>query len=154
MRMSDAITAYIMNRIEAEQADYIDLQRNALAMEIGCAPSQINYVLSSRFTPERGYIVESRRGGGGYIRVQRIRFCDKRSMLTHVINALDPVLSHTAAVAIIQNLCDERLIQSQTALAMAAALSDKAFMSIPPNARGALRSDIFKHMLVGVLSDE
>ena len=152
MRMSDAITTYILNRIEAEEAGFVELQRNALALEIGCVPSQINYVLSSRFTPERGYIVESRRGGGGYIRIERIRFADERAVLSHIINALGPTLTHTAAVAIIQHLCDENTLHPQTALAMASAVSDKALVGVPPSARNAVRSDLLKHMLAAVLT--
>ena len=65
MRISDAITAYILDMLQENGS--AELQRNVLAEELGCVPSQINYVLSSRFTPEQGYVVESRRGGGGYI---------------------------------------------------------------------------------------
>lgn len=70
MRLSDEITAYILHMLEQTQNGCAVLQRNELAEEIGCVPSQINYVLTSRFTPEQGYIVESRRGGGGYIRIR------------------------------------------------------------------------------------
>ena len=71
MRLSDEITAYILHMLD-QTAGEAELQRNELAEELGCVPSQINYVLTSRFTPEQGYIVESRRGGGGYIRVRRV----------------------------------------------------------------------------------
>lgn len=63
MRLSDEITAYILDMLEQAQNGSAVLQRNELAEEIGCVPSQINYVLTSRFTPEHGYIVESKRGG-------------------------------------------------------------------------------------------
>ena len=65
MRMSDLVTQYILNMLEAQDGS-AEIKRNELAGSLGCVPSQINYVITSRFTPEQGYIVESRRGGGGY----------------------------------------------------------------------------------------
>ena len=72
MRISDEITAYILHIMEQAENGAAELQRNVLAEELGCVPSQITYVLSSRFTPAQGYVVESRRGGGGYIRIRRV----------------------------------------------------------------------------------
>ena len=72
MRISDIIAAYITERLDEADSGYAELQRNLLAEELGCVPSQINYVLTSRFTPEHGYLVESRRGGGGDSRVYRV----------------------------------------------------------------------------------
>ena len=72
MRISDEITAYILHMLDQADDGGAELRRNELAEELGCVPSQINYVLTSRFTPEQGYVVESRRGGGGYIRIRRV----------------------------------------------------------------------------------
>ncbi|MGN0508698.1 MAG: CtsR family transcriptional regulator, partial [Ruminococcus sp.] len=72
MRMSDLVAEYIMQMLD-EQNGSAEIQRNELAGNLGCVPSQINYVITSRFTPEQGYIVESRRGGGGYIRISRVK---------------------------------------------------------------------------------
>ena len=72
MKMSDLITARILQLLNDSGTNVAEIQRNELASVIGCVPSQINYVLSSRFTPEHGYIIESRRGGGGYIRITRV----------------------------------------------------------------------------------
>ena len=72
MRMSDLITREIIRMLNESEENTAEIQRNEFAGIIGCAPSQINYVLSSRFTPEHGYIIESRRGGGGYIRIKRV----------------------------------------------------------------------------------
>ena len=73
--MSDAITAYILNMLK--QSGSTELQRNTLAEQLGCVPSQINYVLATRFTPDHGYVIESRRGGGGYIRIVRVVEAEK-----------------------------------------------------------------------------
>ena len=72
MRMSDLITNEIIRMLNESEVNTAEIQRNEFANMIGCAPSQINYVLSSRFTPEHGYIIESRRGGGGYRRLYGI----------------------------------------------------------------------------------
>ena len=68
MRISDSVANYILQMLNDENG-IAEIQRNELANTLGCVPSQINYVITSRFTPEQGYIVESRRGGGGYIRI-------------------------------------------------------------------------------------
>ena len=70
--MSDIVAQYILHVLEESDGN-AEIQRNELAGELGCVPSQINYVITSRFTPEQGYLVESRRGGGGYIRITRVK---------------------------------------------------------------------------------
>lgn len=150
MRMSDAIAAYILHMMDDRSEDMVEICRNELAGELGCVPSQINYVLSSRFTPENGYVVESRRGGGGYIRVRRIAFRSEISMLTHVINAVGDSLVESAALSIIQNLLDRKLLEPQTARAMCLALSDRAYRAVPVEVRDVLRADLMKQMLTAV----
>ena len=71
MGMSDRIEAFILELMRQEQQDWIKIQRNELAELFGCVPSQINYVISTRFSPDKGYIVESRRGGGGCVRIKK-----------------------------------------------------------------------------------
>ncbi len=151
MRMSDAIAAYILSRLEAEEQDFVELQRNELAGEIGCVPSQINYVLSSRFTPAQGYIVESRRGGGGYIRVRRIPFCTEISLCTHIVNSIGEELPYTSAKAIAENLMDRGILSKQTTGAMLAALSDRALQTVPLVVRDRLRADLMKYMLTAAV---
>ena len=72
MKMSDIVASYIMKILDESDGN-AEIQRNELAGELGCVPSQINYVITSRFTPEQGYMVESKRGGGGYIKITRIK---------------------------------------------------------------------------------
>jgi len=150
MRMSDAIAAYILHMMDTKAEDTVEICRNELAGEIGCVPSQINYVLRSRFTPENGFVVESRRGGGGYIRVKRIAFRSEISMLTHIINSIGNSLVESAAMTIVQNLAERRLIEPQTARAMSMALSDRAYRAVPVEARDTLRANVMKHMLTGI----
>ena len=89
MSLSNSIAQMILQMLDQDGAT--EIQRNEFAQLMGCVPSQINYVLSSRFTPEQGYIVESRRGGGGYIRIRRVNL-DRGVMLMHVINSVGDTL--------------------------------------------------------------
>ena len=107
MRISDAIAAYILHRIDEAGDGSAELRRNELAEELGCVPSQINYVITSRFTPEQGYIVESRRGGGGYIRIHRVQYTPGCSPLMHVVNSIGETLVPAAAQAILDSLAGE-----------------------------------------------
>ena len=102
MRISDLITETIMEMLEKSDENTAEIQRNDLAMNLGCVPSQINYVISSRFTPEQGYIVESRRGGGGYIRITRVRL-DRSSAIMHIVNSIGDSLNPLDVRVLIDN---------------------------------------------------
>jgi transcriptional regulator CtsR len=110
-------------------------------------PSQINYVMSTRFSPERGYIVESRRGGNGYIRISRVRM-DRQTLLMHVINSVGDVLDLPSARAILTNLAESGAIGAEVGRTILAAVSDRALQSVPQAYRGALRADIVKQVLI------
>ena len=84
MKLSNIIEEFIKEMLEESRE--IELQRNELANRFNCVPSQITYVISTRFSPERGYSVESRRGGGGYIRISRVR-SGPRELIMHTVNA-------------------------------------------------------------------
>ena len=148
MRISDEITAYILNMLESDGR--AELQRNLLAEELGCVPSQITYVLSSRFGPEQGYTVESRRGNGGSVRVTRISMQDTSSPLMHVVGAIGTTLSAAAAMVIVQNLADRQLLPADTARVVLAAVSDQAYRTIDPSRRDLLRASVLKHMLTAL----
>ena len=146
MRISDIITAYILERMDQE-GGAAELQRNTLADHFGCVPSQISYVLTSRFTPEQGYIVESRRGGGGYIRIRRVQAVDTPSMLMHVVASLGDELAPEAAASILQSLLYEGQISKEAAVLCAAAVSDKAFRDVRPDQRDRVRATMLKQLL-------
>ena len=84
MRLSDSIETFI-KALLAEDEQSVELKRNELAEYFGCAPSQINYVLATRFTLDDGYVIESRRGGGGYIRIVRVMGSDQQQLM-YLIN--------------------------------------------------------------------
>lgn len=146
MRISDNVANYILQMLN--EADGVaEIQRNELANALGCVPSQINYVITSRFTPEQGYIVESRRGGGGYIRIIRRRM-SKSDMIMHVVNGIGSALDAASARAILRNLIETGVVSESDAQLMAAALSDKALAAAPKECRDQLRAGVFKNMLL------
>ncbi|NLN81455.1 MAG: CtsR family transcriptional regulator [Clostridiales bacterium] len=152
MRLSDEIAAYILRMMECADDGEAELRRNELAEELGCVPSQINYVLTSRFTPEQGYVIESRRGGGGYIRIRRVKLERGMSPLMHTVNAVGNSLNAATAQAIVQNLLYQQLISKSSARLMLAALSDQAYRDVPMEQRDLLRAALLKQMLTALIS--
>ncbi len=148
MRLSDMLTQYIMEMLESE--GNAEIRRNELADQFGCVPSQINYVLTSRFTPEQGYIVESRRGGGGYIRITRIR-ADKSTTLMHIINSIGEELDNITAQIMINNLKSASIISEEVAKIMLSAGSDRTLSSVSPALRDRVRASLFKNMLIAII---
>ena len=146
MGISDLIAAFIAEELE-QSGGVLELQRSDLAQRFDCVPSQINYVMSTRFSPERGYIVESRRGGNGYIRISRVRM-DRQTLLMHVINSVGDVLDLPSARAILTNLAESGAIGAEVGRTILAAVSDRALQSVPQAYRGVLRADIVKQVLI------
>ncbi len=152
MKSSDMIAAFLLEALE-QQNGSVELQRNELAQQFHVVPSQINYVISSRFTPERGYLIESRRGGGGYIRIRRV-CSDKRTHIMHVVNAVGDSINSFTGDLFLKNMLDYGYLQPPQARLIRAALSDNALSALPPAVRDFVRADIFKHMLISVASEE
>ena len=145
MGISDIIAEFI--RAELEDSDVLELQRSDLAERFHCVPSQINYVMSTRFSPEHGYIVESRRGGGGYIRISRVRV-DRPTLLMHFINSIGQEIDLPSALAIIENLEGADAISQDTANILRLVLGDTALRTVPRVARDALRADLMRQVLI------
>ena len=146
MKMSDIVAQYILRMLDEADGN-AEIQRNELASTLGCVPSQINYVITSRFTPEQGYIVESRRGGGGYIRITRVT-TDRRVVLMHIVNSIGDSISSSEAYTILSNMSDRGMISEYERLLMLSALSDKAYGTVPQENRDMLRASIMKNMLI------
>ncbi len=146
MKMSDIVASYIMKILDESDGN-AEIQRNELAGELGCVPSQINYVITSRFTPEQGYMVESKRGGGGYIKITRIKM-DRNMCIMHVVNCIGDRINSMAASAILQNMQHQNVINIDMAKLIAAALSDRAYICVPLELRDNLRASILKNMLL------
>ena len=150
MNLSNAIAQMIYDMLEDKSE--IEIQRNILAQDLGCVPSQINYVLSSRFTPERGYIVESRRGGGGCIRISRISY-DKNSLIMDVVSSVGSGVSEATVKNHIVNLIYHELIDEIQARRILSATNDINFRNLPYNIRDVIRASIFKQMLLSLIKE-
>lgn len=146
MRMSDLVAEKILEMIKAQNG-FAEIKRGELAENLGCVPSQINYVLTSRFTPEHGYTVESRRGGGGYIRITRVRV-DRGTAVMHLVNSIGDSIDFPTAKAVIGNLSEQGFISGDSAAIMLAAMNDRCYSSLSPDSRNAVRAAILKQMLI------
>ena len=147
MGISDLIASFLQDGLEMSENGVLEVQRNDLAQRFNCVPSQINYVMSTRFSPERGYIVESRRGGNGYIRITRVQV-DRQTLMMHVINSLGGRVDLTSARAILSNLVHTGALSERVGNALLAAVSDKALAAVPRELRDAVRADIMKQVLI------
>lgn len=150
MKITDAIESFILSLLDEDNAQ-VELQRSELAHHFGCAPSQINYVLATRFTPERGYMIESKRGGGGYIRVIRLEMDGAQYISFLLSEGLGEMLSQDDARQIIYNLQEQEVIDGKQAGLMVAATSDHAFS--PFGGKASLRIGVLKSMLLSLLQD-
>ena len=147
MRLSDLITKEIIRMLNESELNTAEIQRNEFASLMGCAPSQINYVLSSRFTPEHGYIIESRRGGGGYIKIKRVTF-QNTSALMHIINSIGEHIDPLTTRIVIENCIEMGIIDKKQADLMRAAVSNTVMQSVPTVLRDSLRAALLKQMLL------
>ena len=146
--MSEQIARIIEEMLE-EGGGVLELQRNKLAGDVGCVPSQINYVISSRFNHDRGYIVESRRGGGGYIKIQKISFDSKTAFLMHMLSAIGDSIDAMSAKAMIVSLFDNGIITERELKLMLVSVSDRALMKIVQGkGRDSVRADIMKSLIL------
>ena len=146
MSLSNDIAGILLAMLE--ETGRAEIQRNELAERMGCVPSQINYVISSRFTPENGYTVESRRGGGGYIKITRINYSAKEQMLMHIINSVGSSIGEQSARAIIINLNHNDFIPADKAKIMMAAINENCYKSVSPEFRSTIRASVLKQMLI------
>ena len=149
MTLSDYIASIIEEMLE-EGGGSAEMKRNDLANRIGCVPSQINYVITSRFTPERGYIIESRRGGGGYIRIVRKQL-SRNDYLMHFFHATGNSTAEAEAFAFISNLLGAGIIGEREAAIISTAVSDRALVSAEADKKNNIRSDILRHIILTLI---
>ena len=150
MRLSDSIESFIKTLITQEEPE-VELKRNELAEYFGCAPSQINYVLATRFSPDHGYIIESRRGGGGYIRIVRVVQSGAQRLMYLTNERIGDIISEPEAVRLIRQLVEQGLISQAEGEIMRSAVSAQALsVPIPDSLKDALRARTLKTMLMTV----
>lgn len=148
MRLSEVIEAYI-KKMMADNDDFFEFGRNELAEYFNCVPSQINYVISTRFNPEKGYYVESRRGGGGNIKIKRINVT-KDKYVMHIIKSINHDLTQQDAELLIQDLLDYDVISEIEYKLLRVATSDKV-LNLPKEYRDAVRTRVFKNMILNLI---
>ena len=148
--ISDLIENYIKRLLEESPHDWIEVQRNELALKFNCVPSQINYVLATRFSAGRGYLVESRRGGGGYIRIMKIPLDQRADLLLSIHGIVGDSISQAEAEGLVDRLLEEAVITVREALIMKAALRRDVLKAGLPF-RDNLRASILKSMVTAVL---
>ena len=149
MRMSDVIEDFIKQMFEDE--DVIEIQRNDLAQHFNCVPSQINYVIATRFKPSQGYYVESRRGGGGHIKIEKVNVT-KSNYLMHAINSMENKITSQEVDIFISNFLSEDIISKKEAKLIKVEKSEKE-LTVPQQIKDTLRARIFKNMLVNLVED-
>ncbi len=150
-RLSDVIELMIRSMLE-ENNGLVEIARNELASQFNCVPSQINYVISTRFTNEQGYYVESRRGGGGGIRITRIAMDSRKNYLLHLINSIEADLSEQKANLYLKELSAKNMISKREANLLESAFSDKALMDVPAQIRYKLRGRMMKNVLACLMT--
>ncbi|MGN1122868.1 MAG: CtsR family transcriptional regulator, partial [Eubacterium sp.] len=127
----------------------VQIQRNDLAAQLGCVPSQINYVITSRFTPEQGYRIESRRGGGGCIMITRA--AGKENAIVSLINSIGSSIDEKNAKSHIYNLNYQGIISDKAGKMMMSVISDNNFKGIPAEVKNSIRANQLKQMLIAYI---
>ena len=146
-RISDIIAQFINDMIEEEEDKEVIIQRNELADKFNCAPSQINYVLTTRFTSEKGYMIES---GGGYIIIRRVNYTNKEQQLEAINNAIGVSLTYNSAVLLLEYLCEKELITKRELEIVKISINDRTL--ILTEDKNKLRAEILKGIIMVILS--
>lgn len=144
--ISDVIEAHLKQIIQSNKHKIAEIKRSEIADQFACVPSQINYVINTRFTPEKGYHVESKRGGGGYIRIQRMAVNSKNSLIDELIDLVRPVVDQRIAIAVIERLYEQEYISVREANLIISAI-DREVLAFQLPLRDELRSRILVAML-------
>ena len=148
--LSNTIEIYIKSRL---RSGFVEFQRNEMAEMFGCAPSQINYVLTTRFPVEKGYRVTSRRGGGGGVRIQKLDTDENGYLFRMIRDVLKETVSGSQAQKIIEGLVEAEILSKPQGKMAAAAVSDKALTSVRDD-QEVLRANILKQILVAIVHEE
>ena len=150
MRLSDSIEQFIKELLNQEATE-VELKRNELAEYFGCAPSQINYVLATRFSPDHGYLTESRRGGGGYIRIVRVVQSGSQRLMYLVNDRIGDSIAEEECLRLISQLKEQMIVTADEAALMAGAVSTRALsVPVPDALKDAMRAKIMKSMLMTI----
>lgn len=145
-KLSNIIEDFIKNMLKCAEAGTVEIKRNELAQKFECAPSQINYVLTTRFTTDKGYYIESRRGGGGYIKIVKININDDNRIKNLVLNIIGNSITVNKARDIITEFANEGVIADRESRIMNSVVSSRLLQNIDMG--NEVRADIMKNMLL------
>jgi transcriptional regulator CtsR len=148
---SEVIEHYLKQSLHQSPLGIIEIQRNDLADHFQCVPSQINYVISTRFTLEKGYIVESKRGGGGYIRIQKVELTSYGSIFDHILRTISGHIDQNTSEGLLYQLQEGGYITLRETKLIKAAISREVLVFTLPF-RDELRATLLKAMLTALLS--
>ncbi len=148
--ISDIIEQYLKSVLDTSDRAIVEIKRSEIADKFECVPSQINYVINTRFTLERGYMVESKRGGGGYIRIMRVKINDDSQLINQLVRIIDKRISQTSAEDVILRLNEEEVISKREAKIMLSVI-DRSVLFIELPHRDELRARMLKAMLTSLM---
>lgn len=146
MSISDIIEQYLKKILQDNEKKTIEIRRSEIADQFQCVPSQINYVINTRFTMEKGYMIESKRGGGGYIRISRVQHQDHYELIDHLTKLIKPQIPQQSAQDIIERLHEKEVITKREKKMMIASI-DREVLAVALPQRDQLRSRILISML-------
>ncbi|MBT2575765.1 transcriptional regulator CtsR [Bacillus sp. ISL-51] len=147
--ISDIIEQYLKQVLDQNGREILEIKRSEIADKFQCVPSQINYVINTRFTSERGYIVESKRGGGGYIRIIKVKMNNEVVLINNIISQIHTYLSQAASDDIILRLLEDGVISEREAKMMVSVM-DRSVLYIDLPERDELRARMMKAMLTSL----
>jgi transcriptional regulator CtsR len=154
--LTKAIEQYIVRLIDEAEEDQVSLRRKELAERFGCVPSQINYVIRSRFAPERGFLVESQRGGHGYIKIMQLKFRNPEERADHVEDLVGEVLSEQEGRRLLLNLQNRGMITARERLLIEVSLRrqdelGRTLFDLPPYRRDTMRAELLRKLLTSLI---
>jgi len=144
--ISDIIEQYLKEILHANEKKVIEIKRSEIANQFECVPSQINYVINTRFTFEKGYLIESKRGGGGYIRITRVEYQDEFQLIDEIIAMINPMVSEQGALDVLERLREKKLINLREEDLIISALQ-REVLNLPLPDRDHLRARILTNIL-------
>lgn len=149
--ISDVIEQFILKSLKEDGT--VEISRNDLAGFFSCVPSQINYVLETRFTLDRGFVKESRRGGGGFIRISKVPVSDDTYVNSLIMESIGDELTERRSSQILDKLQDDEVIEPRERMLIQASISERA-LNMPYSFKDKLRAQIFKNVLVVLLKEK
>ncbi len=149
MGISDVIEQFLQDMMQKSDGT-LEIQRKTIADRFGCVPSQINYVIRTRFTNERGYLVESKRGGGGYLRISRVTAPENSSYIMHIVNSIGDNISFQTAAVILKNVIDNEYLTVREGRIILSGLADNV-LPFPLSVRDSVRATLLKSMLLSII---